>query len=141
MHLITRSAVTFLAASGALAFTTEIRRQVNDTEVRVQISSQSTETGVQVGFDSVTQRVYDTPGGASTLFETIEVFVGTGAQQDLRCQAVGMRGMPLVATRGENTYVKKAVLIAHIPELFADTCPQRRHLCIPPQTRPENDFH
>lgn len=54
------------------------------------LSNQATETGAQVQFDEVTSRVYDgTPTGRSELFEKIEVSVGAGAQQDLRCQAVG----------------------------------------------------
>lgn len=101
MQLVKTSAFALLAADSALAFT-GVRRQSSDTEVRVQLSSQSTETGTQVSFDAVNQRVYEAPRG-STLFETIEVSVGAGAQQDLRCQAVGMTGAPLVATRGNNT--------------------------------------
>lgn len=99
MQLTIPSLLAVLAVSTSAL---DIRRQSNDTEVRVILSSQATETGSQVAFDSVTQRVFDTPTGSSTLFETIEVSVGAGAQQDLRCQAIGMGGMPLVATRGEN---------------------------------------
>lgn len=102
MKLITGCTLGLVAVANAVEFHQVVRRQGNDTEVRVVLSSQATETGVQVAFDSVTQREYEEPAGSGALFETIEVRVGAGAQQDLRCQAIGLGGMPLVATRGEN---------------------------------------
>lgn len=117
MKLSQTTALALLAIDSAFALK-EARRQSDDTTVRITLSSQSTETGTQVSFDAVNSRVYDSPRG-STLFETIDIFVGAGAQQDLRCQAIGMAGAPLVATRGNNTYVSSR-LQEYTVRSFAD---------------------
>lgn len=101
MRLTSSVGLALLATFNVVA-STEIRRQSSDTEVRVTISDQGTETGSQVQFDAVTSRVVEAARGGDTLFTEIDVFVGPGAQQDLRCQAIGMTGKPLIATRGEN---------------------------------------
>jgi len=102
------SAATFtsliLAATAAFASPLE-RRQAADTEVRVILQNQGTETGSQTVFPDVSSRQQKPPIAGSEIFKTIEISVGAGAQQDLRCQALDAAGVALVATRGENTDV------------------------------------
>lgn len=99
------SAATFtsliLAATAAFATPVE-RRQNSDTEVRVILQNQSIELGTTTSFDSVSSVEEQVPIGAGQTFETIEISVGAGAQQNLRCQALDAAEVPLVATRGEN---------------------------------------
>lgn len=83
MKVTTGYAFALIAGGNAFAAQLVRRQATRDTEVRVILSDQSTETGSQVSFPLVTSRVYDTPTGANTLFETIEVSVGSQAQQDL----------------------------------------------------------
>lgn len=110
MHSALSVASLLLAASGAFAYpqasnstsSVSTSSYTADTEVRVILSSQSTETGSQTSFKKVDVRKNKAPVGSSGPFETIEINVGADAQQDLRCQALGLDGKPLIATRGEN---------------------------------------
>lgn len=108
MHSTLSIASLLLAASGALAYpqqTTNLTASSApaDSEVRVVLQSQATETGSQTVFKSVDSRKHKKPVGSSGPFETINIIVGADANQDLRCQALDMDGIPLIATRGENT--------------------------------------
>lgn len=111
MHSALSIASLLLAASGTLAYPQAVPSNATastasvqgaDTEVRVILQSQSTETGSQTAFKNVDVRKHKKPVGSSGPFETIEISVGADAQQDLRCQALGMDGKPLIATRGAN---------------------------------------
>ena len=113
MHSALSIASIVLAATGALALpqatsnstasTSSSLSSGADTEVRVILQSQSTETGSQTVFKNVDVRKHKSPVGSSGPFETIEISVGADAQQDLRCQALDLEGKPLIATRGANT--------------------------------------
>lgn len=98
MHSVLSIASLLLAASGALAAPSSAPA---DSEVRVVLQSQATETGVTTTFKNVNSRKTK-PVGSDEMFETITIDVGAGAQQDLRCQALDTEGKPLIATRGEN---------------------------------------
>lgn len=103
MHSTLSIASLLLAASTAFALpaaNVSTSSTGADTEVRVILSSQSTETGSQTAFANVDSRKHKRPVGSSGPFETIEISVGADAQQDLRCQALDLQGNPLIATRG-----------------------------------------
>ena len=106
MHSALSIASLFIAASGALALpqagniTTSSYQA--DTEVRVILQSQATETGSQTVFKNVDVRKQKAPVGSTGPFETIEISVGADAQQDLRCQALDLDGKPIIAKRNAN---------------------------------------
>ena len=68
--------------------------------VTVTLSGAS-ELGTTVSFKNVNKRKQKSTA-ISGPFETIQIDVGSGADQDLRCQALDASGNALVATRGEN---------------------------------------
>lgn len=78
------------------------RATSSDKEIRVQLSNQSIELGIQRAFtegerDEQSIRISDP-------FETIEISVGEDAQnQDVRCQVLDQANNAIVATRGTNT--------------------------------------
>ncbi|KAL8784493.1 MAG: hypothetical protein Q9213_003930 [Squamulea squamosa] len=71
------------------------------SEIRVQLSNQGIELGIQRTFKEG-QRQEQVIGTGP--FRTIEIFVGALVQkQDTRCQVLDNAGKPIVATRGANT--------------------------------------
>jgi len=102
MHSALSFASVLFAASAALAAPMSSNGTSADTSVRVVLQSQATETGSGTVFDSVDSRQYKAPVGSSGPFETLEVVVGAGANQDLRCQALDLEGNAIIATRGDN---------------------------------------
>jgi len=73
-----------------------------DTDVSVLLQSQSIELGFTVDIGPVTALVSKPVADSTDKIETFDLNVGAGAKQDLRCQALGLDGIPLIATRGPN---------------------------------------
>ncbi|KAL8798301.1 MAG: hypothetical protein Q9182_006774 [Xanthomendoza sp. 2 TL-2023] len=69
-------------------------------EIRVQLSNQGIELGIQVALPAGQRQEKAVSNGP---FETVEVMVGALVQkQDYRCQVLDKGGKPIVATRGTN---------------------------------------
>ena len=80
---------------------TFVKASSSDSEIRVKLSNQRIELGVQQTF---TGDVREEKFVASGPFTTVEIEVGALVQkQDTRCQVVDKAGKPIVATRGANT--------------------------------------
>ncbi|KAL8906014.1 MAG: hypothetical protein Q9171_006441 [Xanthocarpia ochracea] len=80
---------------------TFVKADASANEIRVKLSNQRIELGVQQTF---TGGVREEKAVASGPFTTVEIEVGALVQkQDTRCQVVDEAGQPIVATRGANT--------------------------------------
>lgn len=102
MHSTFAFASLLLAASSAFAAPHEIRASHGDKSVTVILQNQATETGSQTTFQSVNRRKTKSPVGSSGPFETIEISVGDGANQDLRCQVLDTYGNVVLGKRNAN---------------------------------------
>ncbi|KAL6717866.1 hypothetical protein ACLMJK_003951 [Lecanora helva] len=92
--------LTTLAAAGTLAAPWG---QSSSNEIRVILSSQSTETGSQTVFTEGF-RQQQAPIGSTGPFETVELSLSPGVQnKDYRCQILDPAGNPIIVTRGANT--------------------------------------
>ncbi|RVX72450.1 hypothetical protein B0A52_03638 [Exophiala mesophila] len=71
------------------------------SEIRVTLSNIQAEIGVQLTFKKGVRDIQRSP--LQGPFQTFELSVGPEVlDQDLRCQALGLAGQPLVAIRGDN---------------------------------------
>ncbi|KAL8924407.1 MAG: hypothetical protein Q9172_002709 [Xanthocarpia lactea] len=82
---------------------TFVKADASANEIRVKLSNQAIELGVQQTFTGGNMREEQKPI-ASGPFTTVEIEVGALVQkQDTRCQVVDKAGQPITATRGANT--------------------------------------
>ncbi|KAL8855899.1 MAG: hypothetical protein Q9178_007464 [Gyalolechia marmorata] len=89
------------AVSKIICDPTFVKASASASEIRVQLSNQRIELGIQQTF---TGGVREEKTVASGPFTTVEIEVGALVQkQDTRCQVVDKAGKPIVATRGANT--------------------------------------
>lgn len=91
-----------LSAAGALAIPTGLRS--NDTSVRITLAGAS-ELATQTAFQKVQfgQREVQAPVGSSGPFQTVNLSVGKGVQQqNLRCQVLDEENKPIVVLRDPN---------------------------------------
>ncbi|KAH7334188.1 hypothetical protein BKA66DRAFT_480078 [Pyrenochaeta sp. MPI-SDFR-AT-0127] len=94
--------LTALSATGALALPTGFRS--NDTSVVVTLAG-SSELATQTRFEKAQfgQREVKAPVGSSGPFQTVNLSVGKGVQQEgLRCQVLDDAGKPIVVLRDPN---------------------------------------
>ena len=108
MHSVLSIASLFLAASGALAYPQQASNMTSTsyltgTQVKVTLTSQNAESK-EILFERVdameSKQVHH--GGE---FSKILVEVGKDAKQDLRCQALDERNIPLIGLRNANVDV------------------------------------
>ncbi|KAL8727127.1 MAG: hypothetical protein Q9166_006260 [cf. Caloplaca sp. 2 TL-2023] len=72
----------------------------SEAEIRVQLSNQGSELGIQTAFKEGERQVERVAPGP---FTSIDIRVGALVQkQDYRCQVLDKAGKPIVATRGAN---------------------------------------